>query len=69
VVWVPLLSESRYLCTSKIRFVVLPSRLVTLIKAPPEPFEIKAPAEVKSVPGRRILLPVAPAWRMAVTAA
>ena len=61
VVWVPLLSESRYLCTSKIRFVVLPSRLVTLIRAAPEPFEMKAPAEVKSVPGRKILLPVAPA--------
>jgi hypothetical protein len=68
VVCVPELSESRYLCTSKIRFVVLPSRLVTLIRAPPEPLEMKAPAEVKSVPGSRILLPVAPALRMAVTA-
>jgi hypothetical protein len=68
VVCVPELSESRYLCTSKIRFVVLPSRLVTLIRAPPEPLEMKAPAEVKSVPGSRILLLVAPALRMAVTA-
>jgi hypothetical protein len=40
-----------------------------LMRAPPEPLLMKAPAEVKSVPGSRILLLVAPAWRIAVTAA
>jgi hypothetical protein len=43
---VPLLSLSKYLCTSKTRFVVEPSGLVTLSKAGPDPLEMKVPAEV-----------------------
>jgi hypothetical protein len=39
----PLLSESRYLCTSKIRFVVDPSGFVPM-RVAPEPFEMKTAA-------------------------
>ena len=44
--WVPELSESRYLCTSKTRFVVLLSKLTTAESAAAEPLEINAPADV-----------------------
>ena len=37
--WVPLLSESKYWCTSKIRFVVVPSRFLTAMRAAAEPFK------------------------------
>ncbi len=40
------LSESRYLCTSKTRFVTLPSGFVTFMSAAPEPFETKVSADV-----------------------
>ena len=43
---VPELSLSRYLCTSKTRFVAVPSGFVTFSKAAPEPLDMKAPAEV-----------------------
>ena len=65
----PELSESRYLCKSKIKFVVLPSKFVIPIKATPEPLLTNCPAEAKFVPGRRIIWLVAPAVRIAVTAA
>lgn len=44
-VWVPELSESRYLCTSKIRFVVVPSRFLIMDRAAAEPSEMKTPAD------------------------
>lgn len=44
--WVPELSLSRYLCTSKIRFLVVPSGLVTVRRAGPDPLETKVCAEV-----------------------
>lgn len=44
--WVPELSESRYLWTSKTRFVVDLSRLVTVDSAAREPSDTKLPAEV-----------------------
>ena len=43
---VPELSLSRYLWTSKTRFVAVPSGLVTFSKAGPEPLDMKAPADV-----------------------
>jgi hypothetical protein len=65
---VPELSESRYLCTSKMSFFVVPSESVTLRRY--------GPASVGSVcadeydePGMRMYCEVAPAWRIAVTAA
>lgn len=66
---VPELSESRYLWMSKIRFVVLPSKFLTPLRASREPLETKVPAEVQLLPGRRIIWEVAPAERMAVTTA
>lgn len=65
----PELSESRYLCTSKIRLVVVLSGFVTVRSAAADPVEMKAPAEVYWVPGSRIIWVVAPAERIAVTAA
>ena len=63
------LSESRYLWTSKIKLVMLPSVFVTLPSAAAEPFETKVSADVQLFPGSRMSWVVAPAWRMAVTAA
>lgn len=40
------LSESRYLWTSKMRLSVVPSGLVTLSRAGPEPLEMNVSAEV-----------------------
>lgn len=42
---VPELSESRYLCTSKTRFVVVPSRLVIVESAAALPSDMKAAAD------------------------
>ena len=67
--FVPELSLSRYLCTSKMRPVMLPSGLVTLLSAAAEPFETNVSAEVQLFPGRRMSCEVAPALRIAVTAA
>jgi hypothetical protein len=49
--------------------VVEPPGLVTLTRAAAEPSEMNAAAEVYCVPGRRMSWDVAPAERMAVTAA
>ena len=40
------MSESRYLCTSKMRLVFEPSGFLTLISAAPEPLEINWAADV-----------------------
>ena len=56
---VPELSESRYLCTSKMRFVTLPSGFVTFLSASAEPFETKVSADVQLLPGRRMICEVA----------
>ena len=45
--WVPELSESRYLCTSKIRSVVEPSASLTLERASALPLSTNAFADVK----------------------
>ena len=37
--WVPLLSESKYWCTSKIRLALVPSRFLIVMRAAAEPFE------------------------------
>lgn len=49
--------------------MIEPSRLVTLSKAAAEPSDMNAAAEVYCVPGRRMSWDVAPASRIAVTAA
>ena len=64
---VPEPSVSRYLCTSKMRFVLLPSRFVIAERAAREPEETKAPAPLQPLPGRRIICEVAPAVRIAFT--
>lgn len=51
------------------RWVVLPSGLVTPARAAAEPPETKVDAPVYPSPGRRIIWEVAPAPRIAVTAA
>ena len=66
--WLPDPSESRYLCRSKTRLVVLPSGFVTPMRASAEPSEMKEAADCQSPPGRRIIW-LAPVVRMAVTAA
>jgi hypothetical protein len=68
-VCVPELSLSRYLCTSMMRLLVVPSGFLTLFKAAAEPDETKVSALVNPWPGRRIRLFLAPAPRMAVTTA
>ena len=50
--FVPELSKSRYLCTSKIRPVMDPSGFVTFLSASAEPFETKVSADVQLFPGR-----------------
>ena len=45
-VWVPELSSSRYLCTSKTRFVGEPSGLLTFARAAAEPEDTKDSADV-----------------------
>ena len=52
---VPELSSSRYLCTSKTRLSVEPSRFLTFANAGPEPEETKDSADVYPVPGSRIV--------------
>lgn len=42
---VPELSESRYLCTSKIRLVVVPSRFLIVDRAAALPSDMKEPAD------------------------
>ena len=66
---VPLPSESRYWWTSKTRPVLLPSGLVTVLRAAADPSETKAPREVYMVPGSKTVCLFAPAQRIAVTAA
>ncbi|KAI9644059.1 hypothetical protein NHQ30_007411 [Ciborinia camelliae] len=41
----PELSESRYLCTSKTKFVVVPSRLVIVDRAAALPLDMKVAAD------------------------
>ncbi len=53
--WVPELSLSRYLCTSKTRLVTEPSGFVTPRSAGPDPFDTKVSAEVQLFPGRRMI--------------
>ena len=57
--FVPELSKSRYLCTSKIRPVMDPSGFVTLFSASAEPFETNVSADVQLLPGRRMSCVVA----------
>jgi hypothetical protein len=56
---VPELSLSRYLWTSKIRPVVVPSGFVTVMRAGPDPLDTKVSAEVQLFPGSRISWEVA----------
>ena len=49
--------------------LVVPSESLTPFRAAADPSETKAPADVYDVPGSRIIWLVAPAERMAVTAA
>lgn len=69
--WVrePELFSSRYLCMSISRLSVEPSGFVTAASAAALPLETNVSALAKLVPGRRIICDVAPAFRMAVTAA
>ena len=53
--WVPELSLSRYLCTSKTRLVTEPSGFATPRSAGPEPFDTNVSAEVQLFPGRRMI--------------
>jgi len=56
---VPELSKSRYLWTSNMRFVVLPSRFTTFLSASAEPLETNVAADVQLFPGSRIICVVA----------
>jgi hypothetical protein len=62
-------SESRYLWTSNIKLVLFPSGLWTVLRFPAGPLLMNVCAEVKSFPGSKIICVVAPACRIAVTAA
>ncbi len=53
--WSPELSISRYLCKSKIKFVVDLSGFVILAIAAPHPLLMKVPALEKVFPGRRMM--------------
>lgn len=66
-VCVPELSESRYLCTSMINPVVELSGFLTSESAAALPELTNDSADVKPLPGRRIMLEAAPAPRIAVT--
>jgi len=66
---VPLLSESRYLCISNTRLVVVPSGFVTVCSAAKEPLDTRLSAEDQTLPGRRIIWLVAPTPRIADTTA
>jgi hypothetical protein len=68
-VWVPELSLSRYLCTSMMRLLVVPSGFLTLFRAAAEPDETNVSALVKPWPGIKIKLFFAAVPRMAVTTA
>lgn len=51
---VPELSVSKYLWTSKINPVVVPSGFLTVLSAAADPLETKVSAEVQLLPGRRM---------------
>lgn len=53
------LSESKYLCTSKMRFSIPPSGLVTLLSASAEPLETNVSADVQLFPGSNMSCEVA----------
>lgn len=61
--------ESRYLCTSMTSRSLLPSGFTTLLSASAEPLLTNVSALVQLFPGRRMYCVVAPAFRIAVTAA
>lgn len=66
---VPELSESRYWWTSYTRPVVVLSKFVTVLSKAALFVVMKVTAQLKLSPGRRIICVVAPACRIAVTAA